>query len=334
MFWHRLRDEDLIACLNIDPARMGAELIGHERAVRVWRELIPSRSLTSAVIECDPPNAGHRIVGFGAAVFVARTFAEAEIANPRPGLNARIIASVASGESVVLNEAQLRAANTEGGLDVVVLYPQWRMELNAEQMLQAQMLLISAFLEEHRGYRLHRLLGEILRETERQYYIEPAGVWRVISEFRDFYLENPDTSWNSGRCLAVVNRQEAFQVYGHITGILFQYREPVLGLSDADQQLLTAALTGLTDEELAHHLSLGLSTVKKRWRSLFERAAAKHSELFPKITADLDAPGRGRQKRHFILAYVRDHPEELRPFDAKAIRRNSRSASAEGAGQS
>jgi hypothetical protein len=89
----------------------------------------------------------------------------------------------------------------------------------------------------------------------------------------------------------------------------------VLGLQDADQQLLTTALTGLTDEELARSLKLPLPAVKKRWRSLFERASA-HPSLFPDMCDGLEDGGRGRQKRQFVLAYVREHPEELRPFQS------------------
>jgi hypothetical protein len=36
----------------------------------------------------------------------------------------------------------------------------------------------------------------------------------------------------------------------------------------------------------------------------------------PDLVRDaVDHEGRGAQKRHRVLAYVRSHPEELRPFD-------------------
>jgi DNA-binding CsgD family transcriptional regulator len=104
--------------------------------------------------------------------------------------------------------------------------------------------------------------------------------------------------------------------------LLFQYREPVLRLRETEQDLLIAALTGLTDEELAIRLNLGLPSVKKLWRSLFERASARPN-LFPQMHDGLNGSGRGRQKRQFILNYVRDHPEELRPFDHKSNRRSA-----------
>jgi hypothetical protein len=148
MIWRGLRDEDLTACLSVDPARIGTELVGYGRAIDAWKELMGSCSFQSAVIEADPPIAGHRIVAFGASAFVSRAFAGEEISNPRPGLNARIIASVAGHKSVVLNQAQLRSANTEEGLDLVVLCPKWRKGiLTTGQIAEAQMQLAASLHE-------------------------------------------------------------------------------------------------------------------------------------------------------------------------------------------
>jgi hypothetical protein len=316
MIWRGLREEDLAACLSVDPARIGAETVGYNRAINAWRDLMRSTSFHSAVIEADPPVAGHRIVAFGASVFVSRVFADEKISNPSPGLNACIIASIAAGQAVVLNKAELRSANTEGGLDLVVLYGNWRKDMISEQVSEAQMLLTSSFLQLHRGFRLNRLIFESMDEGERKSYIEASGAWQTISDFSEFYSEHPNTHWNRGRSLGLTTRNEAFRSPGNITALLFQYNEPVLRLQEADQQLLNAALTGLTDEELALNLAIRLPTVKKRWRALFERAST-HADLFHDMCDGLEGSGRGRQKRQFILTYVRDHPEELRPFESK-----------------
>ena len=72
MVSRRLREQDLMACLDVKPSHIGSELLGFAQAVSVWKWLIHSRSFSAAVIEADPPIAGHRIVGFGAKVFVSR----------------------------------------------------------------------------------------------------------------------------------------------------------------------------------------------------------------------------------------------------------------------
>ena len=316
MIWRALRDDDLTACLGVAPAHIGAELIGYNRAIEVWRKLMRSRSFQAAVIEANPPIAGHRIVAFGAAAFVSRAFAEEELSNPRPGLNARIIASIASGQPVVLNDHQLRFANTEGGLDLVILYGTWRKDvLSVEHVSEAQMLLTLSFQLLYQGFRFHRLTSECTDEVETK-YLESNPGWRTVSDYSEFYAKHPDILPNRHNTLVVATAEHATRIAGSVLKMLFQYREPVLRLRQTDRDLLNAAITGLTDEELARHLDVPLPALKKRWRSLFELASA-HPNLFPQISNGRDAEGRGRQKRQFILNYVRDHPEELRPFEHK-----------------
>jgi hypothetical protein len=87
---------------------------------------------------------------------------------------------------------------------------------------------------------------------------------------------------------------------------------------DADQELLLAALEGLTDEELCAKLSLSLTAIKKRWISIFERTIHTHPDLFPAVDRQNNGQKRSRQKRHHVLAYMRAHPEELRPIEFRA----------------
>jgi hypothetical protein len=93
---------------------------------------------------------------------------------------------------------------------------------------------------------------------------------------------------------------------------MYRYREPVLRLRPAEQKLLSAALAGKTDAELSDDLEMSIEAVKKRWMSIFARI----DEFKPEILGETDADGdvRGPQKRHRVVAYIRAHPEELRPY--------------------
>jgi len=108
-FARDLRDEDLLECLLINRGRIGDELVGRSRAIEIWKSLMRSRSFTAAVIETSSPSSGPRIVGFGASVFVQQRFVDEEFSHPRPGLNARVFASIDSGESVVLSDPVAQA---------------------------------------------------------------------------------------------------------------------------------------------------------------------------------------------------------------------------------
>ena len=101
---------------------------------------------------------------------------------------------------------------------------------------------------------------------------------------------------------------------GSWVGSLFDYHPPMLGLNRSEQRLLSCALPGATDEQLAEQLGTSLPTVKKMWISIYSRVEGCLPELIPDSRqSDIPAGGRGREKRRHLLAYLREHPEELRP---------------------
>jgi hypothetical protein len=65
-------------------------------------------------------------------------------------------------------------------------------------------------------------------------------------------------------------------------------------------------------------LGISLSTVKNVWRSIYSRSAAQPPVLFPK---DAGWSKRGKERRRRLLAYLREHPEELRPVSLKIRQR-------------
>jgi DNA-binding CsgD family transcriptional regulator len=293
-------EADLLECLNIEPQVWGDGIVGRERALAVWKQFTRSRSFNSAVIEAIVKSVNRKI-GFGTSIFVTPEFATRELEDPQPGLNNRLIASVVSGHSVVLPEANL--TGNSAPLDLVILTCNYlHQAMDPELTIQAEMTLPLAFAEAHVGYRLNRILVETV--TERQYKIHvSAGVWRTVTKYP-----------NSERALIVLTEKEAFATSGSIAAPLFQYREPTLHLRDTEKELLSAAMNGETDPELAATLNLSLPSVKKRWANLFDRIADVRPDLLPNDEKRGWHESRGPQKRHRVLAYVRSHPEELRPF--------------------
>jgi hypothetical protein len=127
----------------------------------------------------------------------------------------------------------------------------------------------SGFVELIPGYRINQLIAEIIGDEQRRLF-EASGTWRILKNVRCTGCET--------RALAVVTRETALAVPGSEINDLFHYREPVLRLRDEDQQLLLAALGGLTDTKLACKLCLTLAAVQKRWISLFERTIDSRPE--------------------------------------------------------
>jgi hypothetical protein len=234
-------------------------------------------------------------------VFVTKALADREIENPRPGLNSRIIAGLASGEPIVLNRAQIGDGNAGDGVDFVNLYGTWRDGiLNADQLAEAQALLGTSFVEHFAGYRFNRVLKEAIG-TSLIALARVTGTYRVIAEF------NKPKS-----VLAVATRETVLRSPYSVAAKMYRYQEPILRLRPAEQTLLAAALDGKTDAELSTSLGLSIEAVKKRWISIFERV----DDFKPDILKEFEpsSEGRGPQKRHRVVAYIRTHPEELRPF--------------------
>jgi hypothetical protein len=304
MLLRAVRDSDLEECLALEPAHLGAELVGVQRAKAAWRRLLHEPAFNAAMIEDDAAD-GDRVLAFGAAVFVPAAFADAELADPQPGMIARLIAGVVEGQPVVLTAEELRHSNANDGLDLVCLAGVYRSDLNREMAIVILNMLSASFIAAYRGYRNRRILSEAIGETEIINFVA-SGIWRCVKSFGD-------------RARFVMTRKEAFAMPVSNAIDLFRDAHPVLRLREQDQRLLESALNGLTDEELAQALKVHVGTVKKRWLEIYNRMSAASPTILPQYRIVHDDHTRGKQKRHRALAYVREHPEELRPYEYKDL---------------
>lgn len=299
--WRPATWDDIEHCLSFQPKYRGDALVGVEAALEAWKDLIRDRFFYSGVFESSALPRSNRMIGFGASVLVSSAFADAELANPRPDINSRVIASIHSGRSVLATPHEVARANSADGVNVLSLCGTCRHEILSPLDLQdTQTLMVSGFVELHAGYRIRRFFQETATEPDRS-FLQRSMEFRLVADFPE-----------AGRELFLMTRDSVQGLPGSLGNVLFRFREPVLRLRDSDQQLLIAALRGATDTELASELGFTLSAVKARWRSTIARV----EETMPDLVRDVEyRAGRGAQKRHRVLAYVRSHPEELRPFD-------------------
>ena len=299
--WRLATLNDIERGLSIQPKYRGDALVGVQAAVGAWKHLFRDRFFNSGVFESSSLPRSHRMVGFGASVLVSSEFAEAELADPRPNINSRVIASIHSGRSVLATPHEVARANAGDGVNVLILCVTSRHEiLTPPDLKETQTLSASGFVQAHAGYRVRRVFQEAAADPEDD-FLRRSNEFRLVADFPE-----------SGRRLFLMTRESVHDLPGSLGNVLFRFRKPALRLRDTDQQLLVAALRGATDQELASGLGLTLSAVKARWRSTIARV----EESMPDLVRDVvNHEGRGTQKRHRVLDYVRSHPEELRPFD-------------------
>jgi hypothetical protein len=312
--WRKARAVDLPECLKLHPAKNGAEIVGSARALNAWRQLFDMPYATRSALVERRRNGTTEIVGFGFAAFVKKSFADAEVRQPQPGLNARIIASVVNGKSAIATSDEVRDANTRRDLQQVILDTSWKdTHLSPEQRDEVRVLLGLAYQELHAGYRFSRILSEMVDELD-LWHVRGHRSFEVVDRFEAYRRANPDTPWNVERAL-VAATVESMRTDPHsIAASLFHHHlDPQFAFTQAEQQLLEAALEGADDGSASKSLFVSMAAIKHRWKSIFERVAAIRPELCPP-----DGDGtRGIQKRQRILTYVRSHPEELRPFDCR-----------------
>jgi len=309
--WRKTKAGDLAKCLELHPAKNGAEIVGNVRVLHAWRQIFEMPHATrSAVVEMHEKKQVE-IVGFGFASFVKKSFAEEEIRNPRPGLNSRIIESVVDGNSVIASYAEVRDANTRGDLQQVILDTSWKNgPLTPIQVDEVRVLLGLAYQELFAGYHFSRILSEMVDELD-LWHVRGHRSFRVVSQFDDFRRANPDTQWNPERSLLEVSLESMRADPHSIAAGLFQrHVQPQFAFTPREQELLELALEGADDPSLAKLLFLSLPAIKRRWSSIFECVSSLRPDLCP---FDGDRI-RGVQKRQRILTYLRSHPEELRPF--------------------
>ena len=302
---------DLRECLLIQPTRLGAERIGVKRAMRAWKTILDDADTCVAyLVEKISPDS-EEIVGFGLAVFVTELFADAVLANPQPGLNASIIESVDAGKSVIPSYRYMQTANAAANLEHVVMYSSEKHgSLNSNELVLVRNQLARAYLEGFAGYRLRRMLFEAVDQNELKKLKSYGGI-RIVKRLRTPDPPRGPALWRGTRALCEATAESFLDNPDSVAARPFIDRTPpILDFRPSQKRLLVAALRGAENAELASHLCRTPAAVKRTWAGIFEQC----EQHLPALLPASDGPLRGQQKRYKVMAYIREHPEELRPF--------------------
>jgi hypothetical protein len=283
-----------------------------------WLRLLGSDAFIASVFE-DVQGSKPKILGAGISAFVTDDFVKEVKTPPSFWIGRELASRVAQGKSPLLSGKELRACNSSGGLNVAV----WQTGVLPEHLVDGEIggPIMAAFIELHRGF----LLKEIVTQAE---FLEHVGALRISGGFLWSPSGYGDLSGVAPEKLirephaAGVSRDLALDVPGSWIASMFIYEAPRFGFSASKQRLILSALDGATDKELAHRLGVSLATVKKTWRSIYERVASCAADLVPDSSSGGgSARERGKEKKHQLLAYLREHPEELRPVSRKRLQR-------------
>jgi hypothetical protein len=290
----------------------------------IWGNLLREDAITMVVLEDKDRGSG--LVAFGATVFISDRAAEQVLAEPKPHLAVAILERELKRRGrLILRAPDIRRNSAREGLNLLVLhYSEVLDGYNEEEFLVIRDTMVFGLLETHRRNRLKLLLYEFYGEQDLP-FMEDSGV-RVVSDFKDWY-EARGLALPYGQerpYLVAADKQTTKKRPAAWLSWLFFSPPSRIGLTPAEQKIALRALAGETDAELSQNPMISSNTVRRHWRSIYKRFTEAKINLIPPELLDgerehLSSNGDPimKKKRPFLLNYLRQHPEELRPHAAR-----------------
>jgi hypothetical protein len=308
---------ELIAHHPVSGPRYGSAI---ELLPEALCRLLETESFTSALFYAGD-QAGSRVCCVGIGAIVHDAFVAELKAAPHFWIGPEMTRRIVHGESPLLSARQLREQNSRGGLNVVHWEPSVRPGSESKEL---QRSIMKATIEAHRGYLWKEIIGGQQGTPEHlDFLIQTGGfLWdaeagEYVSTLRKDAAEIVASPYVAGTTRELERRREGAWT-GSWIGTLFDYRPPELAFTRSEQRLLSRALDGETDERLSELLAISLAVVKKTWNSIYWKVEDRSPELFP-VSSHAIPTHRGREKRRTLLHYLREHPEELRPYSPKLV---------------
>ena len=268
----------------------------------LWTRLLGHSGFSGDVIEDVSRPPGRRLVALGITVALDAAWQARLREAPPPHAGAVWYRDFLDGRTAPLDDRALGRANARGEVGMLVLhYAQEAIDPALAQVQQVLMVAMQLFRQAHGGLQLKDVWQEALADGGD--YLLGMGFMRRTARGRG----QPD--------LHGLSRAEAARRFpGTPVRDVFHFVPPVLGFSGAERRMLRLAVTEMTDEDIAEEIGVSGHTLKKLWRSVFERAADALPHLLQSAGSPAAAGTRGPEKRRHLLHYLRQHPEELRPW--------------------
>jgi hypothetical protein len=305
---------DLAECLPLLPAHLGLSAAQRDAVAALWPRLMNEASMIVGVIEDTALPVGQRVQGWGATIILPSAYVLAlEIDSaPRAHLSRRIYADLLSGELVPMSDRQIGQANAGGELNLFVLhFSTRRTDLSDPYLHRVVATANDAFRAFHDGYQLRAIYYENSAAAEQIALQSGFNVRRLVDAHM---LQHMDTT--ARPALYTLTREEArLRLPGTPARNSFEFPPPRFRFNASQRRLLWHALFDDSDDTLLPALEVSTHGLKKLWRGIYERIEDVAPDFFGEGDTDGGDDGkRGPEKRRQVLAYVRQRPEELRPW--------------------
>ena len=305
---------DITVCLNLLPGGFQCEPNLRTKLAELWRTLLRDGLMQLTVVEDEHRPEDQRIVAFGNSVFVTDDFMAEVNFSIEPPASVSVVQRALKDPAFILNPAQVRRANSSGGLNLLVVVIGWNEPLlGVDELRFVKAKLLEAFFFTHAGYFIKEISQEVYSREEMERGLAIGTVLK--NDFAAYYEAHPSSApAPSLRPFQLGIRRDEVRDGSHMSP-LFLYVRPRFFFGPIEQEVLRLALIDQTDSEIADQLGISLSAVHKRWQSILDRASTSTVTWLPNSAAASVQSGqvRGAEKRRHLLSYLRSHPEELRP---------------------
>jgi hypothetical protein len=225
---------------------------------------------------------------------------------------------LASGREPFLSRAEIARANASGGINLVITHHGYELLHDDETLERLRVATYEHARRYMTGWNLRSYTNEVFAENAERdgKQMGEALGFRVKQYTRDA-LDAAGLAPEKQPWVWLATRQDALaRPAGLPLAMLFlSFSVPKFGFGPVEQDMLNFALDGLTDESIAQAMGTSLSTIKKRFRTIYEKVQDSfESKSTAAIRAPLGDGARGIETRRRLLNYLRDHREELHPY--------------------
>ncbi len=304
-----LRDaapSDFAQCLALLASPLLCGPAQYDALCDFWSEIIRSGAGTAAVAaDAEDPRT---IVHFAFSVFISDERTEECRRCTAPLLAQRLVAEWAAGGRPFLGEREIARANAHPGLNLLVTHYGRRVGdprvdiANYESSRRAL-----------RGWNLRSFTVECFTEPQRDMRAWGRSLGYGVLEYSTDRVREAGIPRDRAPFLLTAARSDLPGNTGYGANLLFAaFSPPRFGLNARQQQLLSLALDGGTDLTIAHAAGISEAAVKKHFRTIYDKVSS--AGIFDSLTVKRTLEKRGAEARRHLLNYLREHPEELRPY--------------------
>jgi hypothetical protein len=307
-------DLDQCLCMVTDRFLYDAPYLAALR--RMWSHIVVSRSgIFPVVVDASDPS---HVIHFGFTLFVSDETADGyhRCTNPKIGYN--MVKEWSAGQNPFLTNGEIATANAGTGLNLVVAHYGFLEPPDDDFREKLRIAANESAVRNLRGWNLRSYTNEVFAPNpERDGKEMGEALGFRVGQYSDKQLCYAGIAVDKRPYLWMGTREDvAAGPVGLALGMLFSsFSRPHFCFVAAEQDLLRLALDGNSDVAIAGLQNTSLTTTKKRFRTIYEKVRAASATWEEPLLSEALADGaRGVEARRHLLSYLRNHPEELRPY--------------------